>query len=379
MSPHADSDENLPVNTSEASDAPPARPARRWPLMLAMALAALGLGLWWWMSRGYESTDDAFIQADITLVAPRIAGTVVRVPISDNQIVEAGALLFELDPADHEARLRQVSADLSAAQARVQVARAELDMTRTRAPAALAQAAAAVRSARANADKAAADERRYEALYAKDQIPRQLMEQARSSHRALQAEAEGMQAGMRGAQTLTQQIAAQEAALKSAEAAVAQAQAARDHAALQLGYCRVTAPVAGRVTRKNVLPGSQVQVGAPVLALVGDQPWVVANFKETQLEDLRIGQPVEIEVDAYPGRRFGGRVDSLQSGTGSVFSLLPPENASGNFVKVVQRVPVKLVFDPAPDPALHLVPGMSVIPRVDLREQGGARLVAAPP
>lgn len=379
MSPHADSDENLPMNTSEASDAPPATPARRWPLMLVVALAALGLGLWWWMSRGYESTDDAFIQADITLVAPRIAGTVVRVPISDNQIVEAGALLFELDPADHEARLRQVSADLSAAQARFQVARAELDMTRTRAPAALAQAAAAVRSARANADNAAADERRYEALYAKDQIPRQLMEQARSSHRALRAAAEGMQAGMRGAQTLTQQIAAQEAALKSAEAAVAQAQAARDQAALQLGYCRVTAPVAGRVTRKNVLPGSQVQVGAPALALVGDQPWVVANFKETQLEDLRIGQPVEIEVDAYPGRRFGGRVESLQSGTGSVFSLLPTENASGNFVKVVQRVPVKLVFDPAPDPALHLVPGMSVIPRVDLREQGGARLVAAPP
>lgn len=379
MSLQAESDENLPVKTSEAADVPPAASARRWPLMLVVALAALGLGLWWWMGRGYEYTDDAFIQADITLIAPRIAGTVVRVPISDNQIVAAGALLFELDPADHEARLRQVSADLSAAQARVQVARAELDMTRTRAPAALAQAAAAVRSARANADKAAADERRYEALYAKDQIPRQLMEQARSSHLALQAEAEGVQAGMRGAQTLTQQIAAQEAALESAEAAVAQAQAARDQAALQLGYCRVTAPVAGRVTRKNVLAGSQVQIGAPVLALVGDQPWVVANFKETQLEDLRIGQPVEIEVDAYPGRRFRGRVDSLQSGTGSVFSLLPPENASGNFVKVVQRVPVKLVFDPAPDPALHLAPGMSVIPRVDLREQGGTRLVTAPP
>ena len=120
-------------------------------------------------------------------------------------------------------------------------------------------------------------------------------------------------------------------------------------------------------------------MGTPVLALVGDQPWVVANFKETQLEDLRVGQPVEIEVDAYPGRHFSGRVDSLQAGTGSAFSLLPPENASGNFVKVVQRVPVKLVFDPAPDPALHLAPGMSVIPRVDLREQGGARLAEAPP
>ena len=263
--------------------------------------------------------------------------------------------------------------------ARVQVARAELDMTRTRAPAALAQAAAAVRSARARAEKAAADERRYEALFAKDQIPRQVLEQARSSHLALQAEAEGVQAGLRGAQTLAQQIAAQEAALASAEAAVAQAQAARDQAALQLRYCRVTAPVAGRVTRKNVLPGSQVQMGTPVLALVGDQPWVVANFKETQLEDLRVGQPVEIEVDAYPGRHFSGRVDSLQAGTGSAFSLLPPENASGNFVKVVQRVPVKLVFDPAPDPALHLAPGMSVIPRVDLREQGGARLAEAPP
>jgi membrane fusion protein, multidrug efflux system len=380
VSPHTDSAENLAMNTPQPADAPTAAAApRRWPWLLAVALVALGLGLFWWMNRGHTSTDDAYIQANITMIAPRISGTVVRVPVTDNQRVEAGALLFELDPADHEARLRQVSADLTAAEARVQVARAELDMTRTRAPAALAQAAAAVRSARARAEKAAADERRYEALFAKDQIPRQVLEQARSSHLALQAEAEGVQAGLRGAQTLAQQIAAQEAALASAEAAVAQAQAARDQAALQLRYCRVTAPVAGRVTRKNVLPGSQVQMGTPVLALVGDQPWVVANFKETQLEDLRVGQPVEIEVDAYPGRHFSGRVDSLQAGTGSAFSLLPPENASGNFVKVVQRVPVKLVFDPAPDPALHLAPGMSVIPRVDLREQGGARLAEAPP
>ena len=197
-----------------------------------MALVALGLGLFWWMNRGHTSTDDAYIQANITMIAPRISGTVVRVPVTDNQRVEAGALLFELDPADHEARLRQVSADLTAAEARVQVARAELDMTRTRAPAALAQAAAAVRSARARAEKAAADERRYEALFAKDQIPRQVLEQARSSHLALQAEAEGVQAGLRGAQTLAQQIAAQEAALASAEATVAQAQAARDQAGI---------------------------------------------------------------------------------------------------------------------------------------------------
>jgi len=353
---------------------------RRAVLLAGLALGAVAAAGAWWHAQGYEATDDAYVQADVTMIAPRVAGAVVAVHVADNQAVKAGDALFELDPADYEARLRQAEANLAAAQAQARSAAADLTMTRTSAPANTAQAQAAVRAAGAQAERAQADVQRYESLYAKDEIPRQTLDQARSNARALQAQAEQAAAQLTMTQTAPQQTLAKEAMLSSAQAATAQAQAALDLARLQLSYTRVTAPSDGRVTRKNLQPGSQLAAGTPVLALVGTQTWIVANFKETQLQHMRVGQPVSVEIDAYPGHEFSARVHSLQAGTGSAFSLLPAENATGNFVKVVQRVPVKLVFEPAPDAALNLVPGMSALPRVDIRdEQQGAPLQAAAP
>ncbi|HET8882293.1 MAG TPA: HlyD family secretion protein [Solimonas sp.] len=356
------------------NDRSDARASRKPLLMGIAAVAALAAVIFWWLSRGYESTDDAFIQADITMVAPRVGGTVIAVHVDDNQAVHAGDALFELDPADYVTHVRQAEANLAAAQAQAQSAQADLTITQTSAPAAVAQSQAALAAARAQAERAQADAKRYESLYAKDEISQQALDQARTTARALQAQAAQAAAQLTASQTTTEQLGAKRAQLAAAQAAVAQAQAALDQARLQLSYTKVVAPSDGRVTRKNLQPGSQLQAGSPVLALVGDTPWIVANFKETQLRHMRVGQPVTVKIDAYPGHPFHARVDSVQAGTGSAFSLLPPENASGNFVKVVQRVPVKLVFDPAPPADLHLAPGMSVVPRVDIHDDRGAQL-----
>lgn len=271
-----------------------------------------------------------------------------------------------MDSSDADVLLRKAQADLRAARASVAEAEAGLALTRQRAPAALAKAEAAVISTRAMAQKADADERRYNKLFERKEIPKQLLEQTQATHRSLRAKVEGALAQQRSASGLQEQIAAGEASLASARASEMQAEAAVDAATLQVSYTHVRAPSAGFVTRKRVLPGSHLAAGSPAVALVGSSPWVVANFKETQLENMRVGQPVHIEIDAYPGKHFKGRIDSLQSGTGSAFSLLPPENASGNFGKVVQRVPVKIVFVPGPPDGFHLAPGMSVAPRVDV-------------
>ncbi|MBI2383294.1 MAG: HlyD family secretion protein [Gammaproteobacteria bacterium] len=335
---------------------------------IAVLAAAAGLGVWW-QGRNVETTDDAFIQADIVAIGPKIPGTVVAVHVADNQAVRAGDVLLELDPADYQARLDQAQANLDAAQAALDAARADLALTRERAAAGVAQAEAALRSAQAEAARAGADAVRYAALYRKDEISRQLLDQAEASARSLEARVDEAQSRLRDAQTAPRQVALKETVVASRAAEVAQARAALEQARLNLSYTRIVAPRDGKVTKKNVQAGTQVQVGAALLAIVGDRPWVVANFKETQLGRIKPGQPVGIRVDAYPGVVFAGHVDSFQSGTGSVFSLLPPENATGNFVKVVQRVPVKLVFDAPPDDAHRLVPGMSAVPRVDV---GGA-------
>ncbi|NKF23392.1 HlyD family secretion protein [Solimonas marina] len=355
----------------------PAEPAKRSrkPLLIGvLAVLAIAAAIAWWITRGYESTDDAFIQADITMIAPRVNGTVVALHVDDNQMVHAGDALFELDPADYEAHVRQAEANLAAAQAQVESAQADLKITEASAPASLAQARAGVVAAKAQAARATADAKRYEALYAKDEISAQTLDQARTTARALAAQAQQAEAQLKASDTTREQLGAKKAQLAAAQAAVGQAQAALDQAKLQLSYTKVVAPSDGRVTRKNLQVGSQLAAGSPVLALVGNTPWIVANFKETQLENLRVGQPVSVRIDAYPDHKFKARVDSVQAGTGSAFSLLPAENASGNYVKVVQRVPVKLVFDPQPPADLHLAPGMSVEPKVDIHDESGTRL-----
>ena len=327
---------------------------RRRFVILGVAAAAVALVATavWWHGRGHESTDDAFVQADIVLIAPKVGGTVQAVHVVENQEVHAGDVLVELDPADYEIELQQ-------AQANLQTAQADLALTRERSAAGVSQAQAALRSADAESERAAADVERFEQLYQKDEISKQQLDQARASATASKARADEAHSRLRDAQTAPRQVAVKESVVATRQAQVQQAR-------LALSYTRIVAPRDGKITRKNVQPGAQVAAGAPLLAIVGDDPWVVANFKETQLARIRAGQPVTFRIDAYPGFKFTGRVDSVQSGTGSVFSLMPPENATGNYVKVVQRVPVKLVFEPRPDAQHRLVPGMSVVPTIDV-------------
>jgi membrane fusion protein, multidrug efflux system len=290
-----------------ALPSPPPRPSRRWYLVGAIVLVlvlAVGGGAYWWHVRGVVSTDDAFIEAHVIQIGPKIGGQVIEVKVTDNQRVREGDVLVRIDPRDYSA---------AAEQARAQVRASEVEARRTK-----------------------TDAQRVTALFERGLVARQDLDHA---------------------------VAAEHTAAANLEAA----RQRLNESSLQLSYTTLTAPEAGRVTRKAVEEGMFVQPGQLLMAVVTDELWVVANFKETQLQHIRPGQPVDIRVDAYPRHRFRGHVDSIQAGTGSRFSLLPPENATGNYVKVVQRVPVKIVFDEPPDSQFPLGPGMSVVPRVQTR------------
>ena len=332
----------------------------RVPLIAAAAaLVALAAGGYYArFVAPFESTDDAFVEADVTPIAPQVAGRVLRVAVSDNQAVEAGAVLFEIDPSDYQAKLDQARAELAAARGKSAQAAAQLSVDRAK----VAQERASVTAADAEATRAQADYQRYLTVGIEGVSASQIdlaATQARASAAEVTA-ARDRQLAMEAQTTLD------EADIQSARAEVLGAEALVHQAELNLSYTRVVAPVAGFVTHRGVQPGDYAQAGQPQLALVPKQLWIIANFKETQLTHMRPGQPAEISVDAYPQLKLRGHVDSIQSGAGARFSLFPPENASGNYVKVVQRVPVKIVLDEIPE-ALALGPGMSVIPEVRIR------------
>lgn len=333
---------------------------RRWILVLgALLLAgAAAFAVFYILNAAkYESTDDAFIDGHITRVAPRVSGQVRAVHVEDNQLVKQGDLLVEIDPADYQVALERTQADLDVARARHAQARA----ARSAAEARVSQAQADLGVATTHANLAGLDLRRARQLIDSGAAPQQELDDAQAA--AAAAEASVAAAKQHVAATRASAVQAQ-SEVAAAEADVKQAEAAVDTAKLNLSYTKVRAQMDGRVTKKNVEPGDYLQPGEQVLALVELHVWVTANFKETQLADMRPGQPVTLSVDAY-SKEWKGRVDSLQQGTGARFSLLPPENATGNYVKVVQRVPVKLVFDELPDPHRYLLaPGMSVVPTV---------------
>jgi membrane fusion protein (multidrug efflux system) len=390
----------------------------------AVLIMIVGAGVWVWATGGRETTDDAQADARVTQIASRVAGTIAAVPVADNQLVEPGTLLVELDPRDYQVAVDKARAELADAEAAAIAAQSSVPITTTTAAsnvttarggiaqaesainstekeveaarARLVSAQARLREAEANAAKAARDVERLRGLLAKDEVSQQQFDTASAAAEAQKAAADTArsqiaeaEAGIRvaesrmtharagaqqahaelqTAQTGPSQVAATKARAASAEARVAQARANLAQAELNLQYTSVKAPVRGVVSRKGINAGQVVQPGQPLVALVqiGDV-WVTANFKETQLKDMRPGQRATIKVDAFGGRELKGKVDSIAGATGARFSLLPPENATGNFVKVVQRVPVKIVLEPGQDPDQRLRPGMSVTATVYVR------------
>jgi membrane fusion protein (multidrug efflux system) len=330
-------------------------------LIIVLAVFAVcGAGLWWWRASGYETTDDAFIAGHVTNVSPRVAGRVIKVLAEDNQNVPAGDVLVTLDPDTFKVKLNQAAADLNEAEQRLQEAHSK----HLAALAAVDQAKADAASAEAGAGNAATDLFRYNNLIDSGAVSQQARDNADTLSRTSSA---GLQSARKRLASVEAQANVAATQIHTAEAAVDKCRASLEQARLDLSYTEIKASVAGRVTNKSVEPGDYLQVGQAIMSLVRDDVWVVANFKETQLTKMRPGQTVSITVDAYPDHEFTGRVESLQAGTGAAFSLLPPQNASGNYVKVVQRVPVKIVFDTLPDEGYHLAPGMSVVPQVRVR------------
>lgn len=326
-------------------------------LLLLAVVIGLGLGVRWFIrSMTHITTDNAFVEAHIHAISPRVPGTVTAVPVTDNQFVRKGDLLVELDPADYEVRLNAASADLDMARNETSGDYAQVEAAR-----------AAVSHARARLDQAELDLRRGNALFAKEVIPREQLDRLETARRVAEAQLREAEEGVRKAQA---ELGI--AGNGGKEARVAQREAKLREASLSLSYTRIIAPADGYVTRKGVEPGATVQAGQPLMAVValGDA-WVTANFKESQLTHMRPGQKVTFTVDAYPSRTFTGKVESIMAGTGAAFSLLPPENATGNYVKVVQRVPVKIAVDRESDPRHLLRVGMSVVPTVDVDRKLG--------
>jgi membrane fusion protein (multidrug efflux system) len=331
-------------------------------LMAVVAAAAVVVAvLWWWRAQAYESTDDAFIAGHVSAVSPQVAGRVLDVLVTDNQQVETGDVLVKLDPATFQVRVDQAKADLREAEEKLQESRSRYQV----ALADVEKAKADAVSAEAQTGNATTDLSRYNHLIGSGAVSQQARDNAdtlaRTSAAALQSARKHLSAVQAQADLAATQI-------QTAGAGVEKCRAALERVNLDLSYTDIKAGVSGRVTVKSVEPGDYVQVGQTILSLVENNVWVLANFKETQLKGMRPGQPVTISVDAYPEHEFKGHVDSFQAGTGAAFSLLPPENASGNYVKVVQRVPVKIVFDLLSNEAgMHLAPGMSVVPQVRVR------------
>ena len=386
------------------------------PVVVLVLAAATALAYHYYA--GWESTDDAQIDGYINPISSRVAGYITNVYVDDNQYVKAGTLLAKIDPKDYEVAVASAQANLANDQATAvasqvnvpvisvntssQLVSAEADVANARAGISgseqqLAAAQAAVLQAEANNAKAQDDVKRYKKLVDKQEISEQLYVQAvqtaNGAAAAVQATVANVQAAqdavrqaqsrlaqasasVESAQTGPQQIRIQQSRAVAAAAAAQKSKTAVEQAQLNLSYTRIVAPVDGVVAKRSAQPGQYVSPGQQLMAVVPlDDIWVTANFKETQLRNMRPGNPVEIDVDAY-GRTYTGHVESIAGGTGAVFSLLPPENATGNYVKVVQRLPVRLRLDKGQDPDHQLRPGMSVVPKVNVKEHasnaGGA-------
>ncbi|MDB5328945.1 MAG: secretion protein HlyD [Phycisphaerales bacterium] len=340
---------------------PPKPPLYKRPwfwIVTAVVVIGGGAGLliWWLHARWNVNTDDAFITTHYVTVSPRVAGHVTKVLVDDNQDVKQGQLLVQLDKSDFEEALKGAQAAYEQAIGQRQQAQAQV----VAAKATVASNEADVAAAKANADQAQSDLERYQSAGPRA-VSQQTLTQAQANVRTTTANLQAAQAKLVASQA---QVRLAESQVVVAEGAVHKAQADLENAKLQLSYTDIKAAEDGQVTNRNVDPGSYLTPGQALMALVPPNVWVIANFKETQLRNMRPGQPASIKIDAY-GITLPGHVQSVQAGSGAAFSLLPPENATGNYVKVVQRVPVKITFDRLPEQ--RLAPGLSVVPTVDTR------------
>ena len=386
---------------------------KRFIAIIVVVLLVIGGGLYYWHSSKFEDTDDAQVDGDLYQVSSRVAGQVIHVDVQDEQLVKAGDPIAEIDPKDFQVAVEQAEANLANAQASYEQASVNVPITSVNVSTSIqttgsdvtgseasvsqaeaqAQAAVArVEQAKANALKAQSDVDRYTPLVQKDVISKQQYDQAIATSTADQAALEEAQRNVKAQQdavryqqqklaqarsqaaqsekTGVQQVKVQQARAAAAKASVDQAQAQLDQAKLNLSYTKIVAPIDGIVSKKNVQVGVNLSVGQDLLTVVPlDNLWVTANFKETQLKQMKMGQEVDIKVDALGGRKFTGKLTQIGGATGSRLSLFPPENATGNYVKVVQRIPVRIDFtnltQENQDHALR--PGMSVVPDVTLK------------
>lgn len=420
---------SLPPEAGEQAASKPKGNKRKGLILVGLGVAAVFASVfgvrWWQYASVHESTDDAYVTANIHPVSSRINGTVSEVAVNDNQQVQKGQLLVKLDPRDYAVQVQQSKASLDAAQRQALAAKSQINLASgnasgnkaqaqgnvASASAAISTAQAAVKAAQtgvptaqaavseadANLQRAQADYNRYQSLYQSGAVARQQLDNARATYyvdiaqrnSAVQGVAQA-QANLAQAQENVVKAQAQLAAAKgglqqatasgvqtevnrsqyeAAKAAIAQAQANLNNAQLQLSYTSINAPSAGRVGNKTVQVGQRVQPGTPLMAITDNDDWVVANFKETQLGKMHQGQPVEVKIDAFPNHPFIGHVDSFSPGSGATFALLPSDNATGNFTKIVQRIPVKIVFDPQSVRGYEsrITPGMSAVVSVDVK------------
>lgn len=364
------------------SDQTPKAPKNRRSRVIIFAALGLAILAWGghfiWHAYHYETTDDAFVAGHIHRISAQISGIVKEVRVEDNQVVSAGEPLVLIDPAEYQIDVDQARAAVSAAQAQEAQARAAVEQAEagyTTAEARRDQAVSQVEQLRAQRDLARLTLTRTEQLFNNNAgaATQADLDNARSGLAAAEAATSAAEANVAAAKAgVTAAAATRDAAraqASAAQAAIATAQAAQRDAELKLSYTTITAPVAGRIGNKAVESGNRIQAGQTLFALASPEMWVIANFKETQLAHMRPGQPVEITVDALPGEKLAGHIESLSPASGAQFALLPPDNATGNFNKVVQRVPVKIVFEPE---ALRRVGdrlrlGLSVVPEVRIR------------
>ena len=360
--------DNQPNPGPSDETAPPAKQMGKKPLIILVAVVfvILIVGIWYYFStRNLVSTDDAQVDGDAVTMQAKVSGYVTELDVTDNQRVKAGQILFRIDPRDYVATRDQQKGAVAQAEAQVENAKANLEMVRVTAPAKLAAAKAQTASSAATRNFAASDLNRQTSVDRRS-TSQQSIDQAAENFQTAKANLINNQAQATQADVVPQTLAQAKAQVDEALAQATQAKAQLASAELNVGYTEIRAPRDGWITQRNIHLGSYVAAGQSAFSLVAPTFWITANFKENQLKRMRLGQKVKIKIDAYPGLRLEGHIDSLQMGTGSRFSAFPAENATGNFIKIVQRVPVKIVIDRGLDPDHPLPLGLSVDPTVDV-------------